>query len=223
MLEKLRKCNPERLIMDVRDASFAEYGMVYPTVKLPEMKKFLYGVERTEFEYYVPCEDKLMELPEADVFKNEFFGQVPCQVGWYYGKGTKLNAVEYHKCSEVLYEYEPCVIVIAKQWEIEDGKLDTSKMKLFYVPAETCVELYATTLHFAPARATAEPVMQIVAQSYNTNTPLPKVTEGITHEHPWLLQRNKWVLAHPEAAEALGADAYIGLVGENVSIIPVEE
>lgn len=223
MLEKLRACNPDKVILDVNDPAFAEYGMVFPDVALPEMKHFLYSVERTGVEHYVACSEELMQMQEADLFKDVFFGQVPCQVGWYYNYGTKLNAVEYHKCSEILYEYEPCVITIAKLWDIENGTLDTGKMKCFYVPPETCVELYGTTLHFAPARACKQPVMQIVAQSLGTNTPLPRKTPGSTFEHPWLLQRNKWVLAHPEAAASIDPDVYVGLTGENITIQPVED
>lgn len=222
MLEKLRQCNPQLEILSVTDPSFAKYGAIHPTVSLPEMRKFLYGVQRTEEEYYVPCDDGLMALPEADQFKDDIFGQVPCQVGWYYGYGTKLNAVEYHKCSEVLYEYEPCVLILGLLWDIKEDKLDSSTMKIFYVPANTCVELYATTLHFAPCRACQAPVLQIVAQSKGTNTPLLKPAEGKEQENKYLLQRNKWVLAHPEAAEAIDPKAFVGITGKNITIVPAE-
>ena len=84
MLEKLQQANPDLEILSVIAPEFSSYGTIHPTVELPEMRRFLYGVEQTEFEHYVPCEDRLMELPEADQFKDDIFGQVPCQVGWYY-------------------------------------------------------------------------------------------------------------------------------------------
>ena len=34
--------------------------------------------------------------------------------------------------------------------DITDGKLDTAKVKAFRAPAGTLVEVYATTLHYAP-------------------------------------------------------------------------
>ena len=83
MLEKLRLANPELDILHVEDPQFARYGTLHPTIHLPEMRQFLYSVERTEFEHYVPCEERLMSLPEADQFKDGLFGQVPCQIGWY--------------------------------------------------------------------------------------------------------------------------------------------
>ena len=220
MLEQLRLANPGLEILHVEDPQFACYGAIHPTIQLPEMRKFLYAVERTEAECYVPCEERLMSLPEADQFKDDVFGQVPCQVGWYYGSGDRLNAVEYHKCSEVLYEFEPCVLILGLLWDIRDGGLDTSSMKVFYVPGDTCVELYATTLHYAPCKAGSEPVMQIVVQSLGTNTPLLKPAEGTEAENRYLLQRNKWVLVHPAFAPA-EPDAVVGLRGENIAIVPV--
>jgi len=221
MLDKLRSCNPGLEINEVSSPGFAVYGKVHPSVELPEMERFIYSVERSHDEFYVPCEEKLMALDEADQFKSDLFGQVPCQVGWYYGNGTKLNAIEYHKCSEVLYEFEPCVLILGLLWDIKDDSLDTASMKVFYVPANTCVELYATTLHYAPCRAGSEPVMQIVAQSMYTNTPLLTPAEGNERENKYLLQRNKWVLIHPEAVEII-PDGFIGLRGDNITVNPAE-
>lgn len=223
MLEKLQQANPDLEILSVTASEFASYGIIHPTVELPEMRRFLYGVKQTEFEYYVPCEECLMELPEADQFKDDIFGQVPCQVGWYYGNCNKLNAIEYHKCSEVLYLYEDAVLILGHLWDIKEDRLHTDTMKIFYVPANTCVELYGTTLHYAPCKAGKAPVMQIVVQSKGTNTPLLKPAEGKEAENRYLLQRNKWVLGHPEAAELLGPNAFIGLEGKNITIVPVEE
>ena len=220
MLEKLRLANPELDILHVEDPQFARYGTLHPTIHLPEMRQVLSSVERTEFEHYVPCEERLRSLPEADQFKDGLFGQVPCQIGWYYGNCDRLNAVEYHKCSEVLYEYEDCVLILGLLWDMRDGGLDTSAMRVFYVPANTCVELYATTLHFAPCRAGQAPVMQIVAQSLGTNTPLLKPARTAEAEDRYLLQRNKWLLVHPEFA-ASEPEAAVGLRGKNLAVVPV--
>ena len=50
----------------------------------------------------------------------------------------------------------------------------------------------------------------------NTNTDLDKKPEK-DFEDKMLWARNKWLLAHPDSAEA-GQGAYIGLVGENITI-----
>ena len=217
MLDTLRKKNPELTILSVDDPEFASYGCVHKTVKLPEMKKFLYGVERTEDEYYVPGEPALESLEEAVQFTEDMFGQVPCQIGWYYGNGHKLNALEYHKCSEILYEYESCVVIVGHLWDIKDNEVDTKNLKLFYVPADTCVELYATTLHYAPINAEGKENFRVVIiLPEGTNTE-PPVLSGVFPEDKLMTAKNKWLIAHAESNEGKGG-AFVGLKGENITI-----
>lgn len=222
MLEKLREKNPAREILALDSPEFAVYGTVHPEVKVPHMREFVHARWTGNEELYIPCEKALMEMEESLVFKENLFGQVDCQIGYYYGWGTKLNAVEYHKCSEVLVIFEPAVLILGSVWEIKDYKLDSSTMKLFYVPADTCVELYATTLHFAPLMATKQGISQVVAQSAGTNTPLVTAKCGRTGEDRYLLERNKWVLAHKEYVGSLGAGAYEGIIGENIALSPLD-
>ena len=95
-------------------------------------------------------------------------------------------------------------------------------MEAFAAPSGAVVELYATTLHYAPVTAGKNCVMQIVAQSKGTNTPLLSPAEGNEPENKYLLERNKWVLCHPEAKEALGPKAFVGIKGDNITVIPTE-
>lgn len=222
MLERLRKKNPGLEILPLDSPVFSKYGMVYPEICAPGMKEFVLAHKPDCEEFYVPCEEKLMEMDESCVIKENLFGQVACQIGYYYGRGTKLNAVEYHKCSEVLILFEPAVLILGAVWDIEDGLLDSSKMKIFYVPKDTCVELYATTLHYAPLMATINGICQVVAQAEGTNTPFKETIAGRISTDRYLLERNKWVLAHKEFVDSLGGNGYEGITGENISIIPVE-
>lgn len=223
MLDKLRAKNAGLEILTLDDPTFRQYGMCHPEVPVPGMmKEFILAHQPETEEFYIPCEQALMDMEESRIFKENLFGQVPCQIGYYYGKCTKLNAVEYHKCSEVLVLFEPAVLVLGSVWDIEDGKLDSSKMKLFYVPEGTCVELYATTLHFSPLTVTKKGVIQIVAQAAGTNTPLTQKKEGRISTDPYLLERNKWVLAHKEYVGSLGEGAYEGITGENITLAPLD-
>ena len=223
MLEKLREKNPSLDILPVEAPEFGVYGMVHEGVAVPQMKAFVqaHGTQDAE-ELYIPCEDKLMEMEESRVFKENLFGQVNCQIGYYHGRAVKLNAVEYHKCSEVLVLFEPAVLVLGSVWEIKNHKLDSSVMKLFYVPADTCVELYATTLHFSPLMATGRGVSQVVAQAAGTNTPLVTKREERIQTDRYLLERTKWVLAHGEYVKSLGEGAYEGIIGDNITLSPLD-
>ena len=77
-------------------------------------------------------------------------GGMPVELGMCWGRNTKLNCLEYHRDSELHIGAAPFVLLLARQEEIGDGVLDTGKVKAFRAPAGAVVEVYATTLHYAP-------------------------------------------------------------------------
>ena len=101
--------------------------------------------------------------------------------------------------------------------QIENGKLNTAKVKAFRAPAGTLVEVYATTLHYAPCHVDADKGFRVlVALPKGTNTAKPDMQNN-GGDDPLLWACNKWLLAHAESTEAK-AGAYIGLTGENIHI-----
>lgn len=68
------------------------------------------------------------------------------------------------------------MLLLARQEEIAGGKLDTAKVKAFRVPAGTLVEVYATTLHYAPCHVDAAKGFRVlVALPKGTNTAKPAI------------------------------------------------
>ena len=142
---------------------------------------------------------------------------MPCQLGWCNGHNNTLNCLEYHRDSEFNLGTEDFVLLLAKQEEIDDGKLDTAKVKAFRVPAGVLVEVYATTLHYAPCHTDAAKGFRVlVALPKGTNTDKPEIKNN-GGDDALLWACNKWLLAHPDSAEAK-AGAYVGLTGENIKI-----
>ena len=82
------------------------------------------------------------------------------------------------------------------------------------MPAGTAVELYATTLHYAPVSVSDSNFRCIVILPKGTNEPLISMPlqEG---EDCLLAARNKWLIAHRDAQIA---GAFCGLTGENIYI-----
>lgn len=149
--------------------------------------------------------------------QNNAYGGMPVQLGMCWGYSTRLNCLEYHRDSEVNVGTEDFILLLAKQDEIEDGKLDTTEVKAFRVPAGVVVEVYATTLHYAPCHVDAAKGFRVaVVLPRGTNTEKPAIA-NLTEEDSWLWARNKWLLAHPESSEA-DQGAYVGLTGENIDI-----
>ena len=92
---------------------------------------------------------------------------------------------------------------------------------MFRAPAGTAVELYATTLHYAPPCDSAKGAgfRVAVVLPRGTNTEKPDGT-GALHEDKLLWARNKWLIAHPDTNEAKQG-AFVGLEGENPDIAPL--
>ncbi len=106
---------------------------------------------------------------------------------------------------------------MARQEEIVDGMLDTHFVKAFRVPKGTLVEIYATTLHYAPCSAKMGQGFRVmVALPEKTNTPFAGAP-GVNVMDRQLWARNKWLLAHADSPEAKRG-AFIGLTGENIDI-----
>jgi len=150
--------------------------------------------------------------------QNNAYGGMPVQLGMCWGRNTKLNCLEYHRDSEVNVGAGDFILLLSKQDEIVDGFLDTSVVKAFRVPAGVAVEVYATTLHYAPCHVNEEEGFQVaVVLPRGTNTAVPGA-KPMNAEDTWLTARNKWLLAHADSAEA-AQGAHIGLRGPNIDII----
>ena len=150
-------------------------------------------------------------------FRDRAYGGMPIQLGMCWGHNTKLNCLEYHRDSEVNIGWKDFILLLAKQDEIVDGVLDTEKVKAFRVPAGVPVEVYATTLHYAPCHTCPNCGFRVaVVLPKGTNTEKPAF-EPKCEEDTWMTARNKWLLAHPDSKEAKNG-AHIGLRGVNIDI-----
>ena len=205
-------------IYSVTDPEFKPYGKVlegYDTKELVEaMAKIEMPAGGTAYE---PGIDSLEACAIFSDLRDRGFGGMPIQLGMCWGYNTKLNCLEYHRDSEINIGVNDFVLLLAKEDEIVDGVLDTSLVKAFRAPAGLPVEVYATTLHYAPCHVDAAAGFRTaVVLPRGTNTAKPDFAP-VSEEDSWMTARNKWLLAHPESSEAKGG-AHIGLVGENITL-----
>lgn len=205
-------------ILSVYDKEFAAYGHVITGYDLAELLETLDRIsplpEGTE---YVPSNAVLEALPVAKFFAVNEYGGMPIQLGWCNGHNTKLNCLEYHRDSEVNLGTKDFILLLAKIDDIEDGKLDTAKVKAFFCPAGVPVEVFGTTLHYAPCSAAkGEGFKVLVILPRGTNGPKPEMA-SLNDEDKMLWACNKWLLAHPESSEA-AAGAVQALTGVNIDI-----
>lgn len=206
-------------IYNVADPEFREYGRVIEGCKVTDILKTL--EEQTpcpeDGTVYVAKDEKIQSLEEAKRLSLTLFGGVPAEFGYCNGHNTKLNCLEYHRCSEFNLGTEDAILLLAKQQEIENGMLDTAKVKAFLIPAGTLVEVYATSLHYAPCQAHADKgfrVLVVLADGTNTDKP---ALEPMAEEDTFMTAANKWLLAHEDSPEAKSG-ARVGLCGINIDI-----
>ena len=205
-------------IIPVTDAAFKPYGKVlerYDTAELTEaMRKIPMPAQGTD---YMPSIAALESCAVFEEFGSRAYGGMPIQIGMCWGFNTKLNCLEYHRDSEINIGTGSFILLLAKQSEIENGMLDTANVKAFSVPAGVPVEVYATTLHYAPCDGRAGEGFRVaVILPRGTNTEKPAFTIKSV-EDACMTARNKWLLAHPDSNEAKNG-ARVGLAGINIDI-----
>ena len=205
-------------VYSVFDEAFKPYGKVLEGYDTKELLDAMMKIDLPESG--VAYEPGIASLEACAIYKdleNRGFGGMPIQLGMCWGKNTKLNCLEYHRDSEINVGTHDFILLLAKEDEIVHGVLDTALVKAFKAPAGLPVEVYATTLHYAPCHVDAEAGFRTaVVLPKGTNTEVPDFTP-VCEEDKWMTARNKWLLAHPESSEARGG-AHIGLKGENIDI-----
>lgn len=202
-------------IQKVTDASFRKYGKVLEGYDFTALIREMKHTPVPEDVVYVPSVEELEALDVARELKNKAYGGLPIQIGYCNGHNKKLNAVEYHRNSEVNVAVTDLVLLIGCQQDIaDDFTYDTSKIEAFLVPAGTAIEVYATTLHYAPCHVNESGFQCVVVLPEGTNTELnfDTAAEG---EDKLMTAKNKWLIAHADAAID---GAFNGLKGENITI-----
>lgn len=202
-------------IQKVTDPAFRKYGQVLEGYDFTGLIKEMKHTPVPEDVIYVPSVEELEALDIMKDLQNKGYGGLPIQIGYCNGHNKKLNAVEYHRNSEINVAVTDLVLLIGHQQDIEpDHTYDTSKIEAFLVPAGTGIEVYATTLHYAPCHVNEGGFQCVVVLPKGTNTDLTFQTEK-TGEDSLMTAKNKWLIAHEDAKIA---GAFNGLKGENNTI-----
>ena len=204
-------------IKKATDVAFKEYGRVVTgKFDLEDLTRIMNLTEApTDAVIYYPSIKELEELPVAEEIRKSFFGELPMQIGYCNGTNTKLNALEYHRNSEFGIAISDMIILVGKQQDIQDDfTYETSKVEAFYVNAGEMIEMYATTLHYAPCSVDGKPFRNVVILPKGTNTDLETQFSNMG-EDALMTAKNKWLIAH-EDAKIEGA--VNGLKGINIEV-----
>ena len=171
---------------------------------------------------YEPAVKELEALPVRLDISQIVYGEMPVQIGYCNGHNSKLNALEYHRDSEINIAATDMILMLGLLTDVsKEHTYDTANVKAFLVPAGTAVEVYATTLHYAPCGVDGNGFQVAVVLPKGTNYPLTskhtRVHNNIADSEDALLAAaNKWLIGHAEGG--LDDTAFIGLKGVNLDI-----
>ncbi len=206
-------------IKSVLGDEFKPYGRVLNKIELGGLLKEMESTPLPENVIYVPSDERLEKLDVYRVMSDSIYGQMPVQIGYCNGHNQYLNALEYHRSSEINVAVTDMILLLGRQQDIaENYTYDTAKVEAFLVPAQTAVEIYATTLHYAPCGIEGAGFKCVVVLPKGTNYDLKKTAEAdgsqkCVSEDRLLAASNKWLIAHPDSGIE---GAYFGLIGENI-------
>ncbi|MEF9940939.1 MAG: DUF4867 family protein [Lachnospiraceae bacterium] len=202
-------------IQRVTDSSFRKYGKILDGYDGSRLSKEMEHTPLPDDVIYIPSVEELEVLPIAKELKERAYGGLPIQIGYCNGDNHALNALEYHRSSEVNIAITDLILLLGSQQDITpDYTYDTSLVEAFFVPEGTIIEVYATTLHYAPCTVRSGGFKCIVVLPKDTNTEITFDLKADGEER-LMTAKNKWLIAH-EDAKIKGA--YEGLIGENITI-----
>ena len=198
-------------IYSVFDKEFALYGRVIND-DFSDILDALKDTECPNNVVYTPSYPSLEKTESFKKFENIYYGGMPIQIGYCNGHNNTLNCLEYHMDSEINLSNEEFVLLLGLRSQIVNNHFDTSLVKAFRVPANVAVEVFATSLHYAPCREDNKGFRVIIVLPKGTNC-----GDNRNEKEPLLYSVNKWLLAHKDAPQ-VNNGAFIGLDGENIKI-----
>lgn len=214
-LEMLRQKNPGLKLFCVQDPEFAPYGRVLD-VGDPSALAAVLGdtVIPENGNTYCANDESLIAQDAVACIRRAVFGGMPVEAGFCNGHGFTMNAMEYHKCSEVNFSTTGCVLLLALPSQLHDGYLDSNEVVGFYLPPLTAIEVFPLVLHYAPCRTEASGFNCLVVLEKGVNSPINHADAHGTGEEKLLWAVGKWLTAHVDSANA-AKGAFPGITGPN--------
>lgn len=218
ILSELKRKNEHIKIYEPVEPEFLQYGRVigYDFADL-----IGYMSEKTsippEGNIYIPSDEGMEKFSIKEKIEKEVYGEMPIQIGYCNGQNQSLNGLEYHKGWEINIAVTDLILLLGKVQDIRSNQYHSEMVQTFFISKGTAVELYGTTLHFAPCKVHPEGFKNIVILPRGTNEPLehPKKSKP---EEAALFAKNKWLLVHPENEKMVKKGALVGIKGENIRI-----
>lgn len=216
-------------LQPVGSPAFAKYGRILETEGIESI------VTTSQTHLEIPAEGVVYEaslnfletLPEIQKLGERVFGGAEVQTGWCIGKNRRLNALEYHKSSEVIIAITDLVLILGLVDDITEGSYQADNVEAFHVPQGTTLEILSEVLHFAPQQVHDSGFAALIMLPKGTNSPLPESLKARVkasqtepcqdHELARLWMVNKWMICLPDTIPA-SRGARVAITGSNIEL-----
>ncbi|MEG2622802.1 MAG: DUF4867 family protein, partial [Clostridia bacterium] len=143
------------ILKSIKDPAFSQYGKVISGLDVTELMAEMEHTPLPDGVVYEPSVEALEALAVCAQIRDVCYGGMPIQIGYCNGDNHQLNALEYHRDSEVNLACTDLILLIGREQDIDwtNFTYETQKVEAFLVPKGCLVEVYATTLHYAPVSA----------------------------------------------------------------------
>lgn len=197
-------------LYQITDKEFGKYGRVldFDAAELIERAASI-EMPQSGSRY----EASVAQLEQCDSFKtlkDEIFGELDIEVGCCWGHSDGLNAMEWHKSSEINIAVTDMILFLGTISKMEGERYSSENVKAFLMKKGTAIEVYATTLHFCPCETEKSGFMSVVVLPKGTNLPLDNAPED-----KLLFRKNKWLIAHEDNLELIEKGVIPGIYGTN--------
>lgn len=216
--DELIQINGHIKIGKVTDKAFLQYGKVISGYDFSGLISFMeqHTSIPEQGNVYVASVPEMEQLKIKKNLEKGFYGEMPIQIGYCNGQNSTLNGLEYHIGSELNIAVTDMVLMMGKLQDVADNKFNSKNVEIFFVKKGTAVQLYETTMHFAPCKTSREGFKCVVTLPKGTNEPLEN--DKTKFGDVLLFARNKWLLAHPERKILIEKGAWPGITGENMEV-----
>lgn len=218
-IDEIRALNGNYKIFSVTDPEFRAYGKVVEGLNFSSMVDF--AEKNLEIpkdgNKYVASVKELEAFPVMKEVEYDIYGEMPIEAGFCTGQNTALTGYERHQGSEVNVAVTDCILILGKQQDMDGQTFDGAKSEIFYVPKNTAVELYATTLHYSPCKVCNDGFMVIVILLEGTNSAFA-ADHKPAGTNKLLTKKNKFLIVHPSQTAKIQAGTLPGLKGDMIDI-----
>lgn len=200
-------------VYSVLDKKFRKLGAVVdcPFIDFLTEKANAIEIPETGCSYMASVPE--FESQETLAYYKDVFGDMEVQLGYCWGRNDTLNALEWHKSSEIHCALEDMILLLGDKNKMKGDTFNSKHVKAFLVKKGQSVELYQSTLHFCPANPDGKVFKNVVILPKGTNTPLEN--KGKDKK---LVAKNKWLICHPECKKQVDLGRQIGIEGKNIKL-----